>query len=47
MAAVLNGRIPIDWEEARRIAACSKYNCLSEFEAVKAEVEAELAKPRS
>lgn len=47
MAAVLNGRIPIDWEEARRIAACSKYNCLSEFEAVKAEVEAELAKSRS
>jgi hypothetical protein len=46
MAAVLSGRIPIDWDEARRIAACPKYNCLPEFEAVKAEVEAELAKSR-
>lgn len=47
MAAVLAGRIPIDWEEARRVAACSKYNCGAEFEAVKAEVEAELAKSES
>ena len=46
MAAVLSGQIPIDWEEARRIAASSKYNCLPEFEAVKAEVETELAKNR-
>ncbi len=44
MAAVLSGRIPIDWDEARRIAACPKYNCLKEFEDVRAEVEAELAK---
>lgn len=27
MAAVLSDRIPIDWEEARRVAACSKYDC--------------------
>lgn len=47
MAAVLTGRVPIDWEEARRIAASPKYNCLSVFEAVKAEVEAELAKSKS
>ena len=46
MAAVLSGMIPIDWEEARRIAASSKYDCLPEFEAVKAEVETELAKNR-
>jgi hypothetical protein len=47
MAAVLSGHLPIDWEEARKVAACSKYNCMAEFEAVKAEVEAELAKSRS
>lgn len=47
MAAVLAGRIPIDWGEARRIAECPKYNCLTEFETVKAEVEAELAKSNS
>jgi hypothetical protein len=47
MAAVLSGRIPIDWEEARRVAACSKYDCVPEFEAVRAEVEAELAKSTS
>lgn len=46
MAAVLSGQIPIDWDEARRIAASSKYNCLPELEAVKAEVETELAKSR-
>lgn len=44
MAAVLSGRLPIDWEEARRVAACSKYNCVAEFDAVRREVEAELAK---
>lgn len=43
MAAVLSGHLPIDWEEAHRVAACSKYNCVPEFDAVKAEVEAELA----
>ena len=47
MAAVLKGDVPIDWDEARRVAACSKYNCLTQFEAVKAEVEAELAKSES
>ena len=46
MAAVLSGQIPIDWDEARRIATSSKYNCLPELEAVKAEVETELAKSR-
>jgi hypothetical protein len=47
MASVLQGRIPFDWQEALRVAACSKYDCMSEFEAVRAEVEAELAKPES
>jgi len=45
MAAVLSGHLPIDWKEARRVAACSKYNCVAEFDAVRREVEAELAKP--
>lgn len=44
MAAVLLGQVPIDWDEARRIAASPKFNCLAVFEAVKGEVEAELAK---
>ena len=47
MAGVLSGRIPIDWDEAYRVAACSKYNCVPEFNAVKAEVEAELEKSKS
>jgi len=47
MASVLQGRIPFDWQEALRVAACSKYDCMSEFEAVRAEVEAKLAKPES
>lgn len=47
MAGVLSGRIPVDWDEAYRVAACSKYNCVPEFNAVKAEVEAELAKSTS
>jgi hypothetical protein len=47
MAAVLKGHIPIDWEETRRIAASPKFNCLAAFEAVKTEVEAELAKSGS
>lgn len=47
MAAVVSGRVPIDWDEARRIAACPKFNCLPVFETVKAEVEAELAKSHS
>jgi len=47
MAAVLSGHLPIDWDEARKVASCSKYNCMAEFEAVKAEVEAELAKSKS
>ena len=46
MTAVLLGHLPIDWEETRKIAACPKFNCLSVFEAFKAEVEAELAKSR-
>lgn len=47
MAGVLSGRIPIDWDEAYRVAACSKYNCVPELDAVKAEVEAELAQSKS
>jgi hypothetical protein len=44
MTSVLLGHVAIDWAEARRIAACPKFNCLAVFETVKAEVEAELAK---
>ncbi len=47
MAAALRGQIPIDWAEARRIAASPKYNCLKEFEDVRAEIEATLAKTSS
>ncbi|MFN0076189.1 MAG: hypothetical protein ACKVY0_06925 [Prosthecobacter sp.] len=47
MASVLQGRIPFDWQEARRVAACPKYDCVPEFEVVRAEVEAELAKSKS
>jgi hypothetical protein len=47
MVAVLSGRLPIDWDEAHRVAACSKYNCTAEFNAVRAEVEAELAQSES
>ena len=43
MAAVLQGRIPIDWDEALKVAASSKYNCVAEFNAVRSEVESELA----
>jgi hypothetical protein len=44
MTSVLLGHIPIDWGEARKIAASPKFNCLRVFETVKTEVEAELAK---
>ena len=47
MTSVLLGHVAIDWAEARRIAACPKFNCLAVFETVKAEVEAELAKSKS
>jgi len=43
MAAVLSGRLPIDWHEASRLAANSKFDCTAEFNALRAEVEAELA----
>ena len=43
MTAVLTGTLPIDWEEAHKVAASSKYNCVSEFNAVRMEVEEELA----
>lgn len=46
MSAVVSGRIPIDWQEAERVAACSKFNCTAEFNAVRAEVEAELEKSK-
>ncbi len=44
MSAVLRGAITFDWEEARRIAASSKYDCVAELSAVRQEVEEELAK---
>lgn len=47
MAAALKCQIPIDWEEARSVAASSKYNCLKEFDAMKAEVQAALVKTPS
>jgi len=47
MSAVLSGQLPIDWDEAYKVAACSKYNCVTEFNAVRAEVEAELETPGS
>ncbi|HRK15691.1 MAG TPA: hypothetical protein PK490_15525 [Prosthecobacter sp.] len=47
MASALKGQIPIDWEEARRIVSSSKYNCRKEFEDMRCEVEADLAKGRS
>jgi hypothetical protein len=47
MSAVLSGQLPIDWDEAYKVAACSKYNCVTEFNAVRAEVEAELEPPGS
>jgi hypothetical protein len=47
MAAVLSGRLPIDWDEASRLAACSKYDCAAEFKAVRTEVEAGLARSQS
>ncbi|MFC5456296.1 hypothetical protein [Prosthecobacter fluviatilis] len=47
MAAVVSGRLPIDWNEAYRVAASSKFDCVPEFNAVKTEVEAELAKSKS
>ena len=35
--------VPFDWQEAYRVAASPKYRCTDEFDAVRAEVEAELA----
>ena len=35
--------VPFDWQEAYRVAASPKYRCTDEFNAVRAEVEAELA----
>lgn len=43
MSAALSGSVPIDWDEALRVAASSKYNCVKEFNEVRAEVESELA----
>ncbi len=43
MSAALGGSVPIDWDEALRVAASSKYNCVKEFNDVRAEVESELA----
>ena len=44
MSAALSGSVPIDWAEALRVAASPKYNCVKEFNDVRAEVESELAK---
>ncbi len=35
--------VPFDWPEAYRVAASPKYRCTDELNAVRAEVEAELA----
>jgi hypothetical protein len=35
--------VPLDWQEAYRVAASPKYRCTDELNAVRAEVEAELA----
>jgi hypothetical protein len=43
MTAILSGSLPIDWGEALRVAASSKYNCVAELMAVRTEVEMELA----
>lgn len=45
MATVLSGTsiTAFDWGEARAIAASPKYDCLAEFEALRTEVERELA----
>lgn len=44
MAVVLAGGVPIDWDEALRVAELSKYRCGDEFKEMRLEVEAELAK---
>jgi hypothetical protein len=46
MAAILTGSVSIDWEEALRVAASSKYNCVAELIAVRTEVETEVAKSK-
>lgn len=43
ISSALRGVVEIDWDEARRIADSPKYRCLSEFDAMRAEVEALLA----
>lgn len=45
MTTVLTGKgvVPFEWDEAYRVAASSKYNCTAELNAVRAEVESELA----
>lgn len=35
--------VPFDWQEAYRVAASPKYRCTDELNAVRTEVEAELA----
>ncbi|MFZ4595028.1 MAG: hypothetical protein ACOYOF_12285 [Verrucomicrobiaceae bacterium] len=49
MTAVLtsSGVVAFDWDEAYRVAGSSKYNCTAEFDAVRYEVETELAKEQS
>jgi len=43
MSAALSGSVPIDWDEALRVANSPKYNCVKEFNDVRTEVESELA----
>ena len=43
MACLLRQQIPCDWAEVRRIAALPAYRCTAELDAMRQEVEAELA----
>lgn len=43
MTAVLCDGVPFDWQEAYRIASDARYSCGAELQAVRTEVETELA----
>lgn len=44
MAAILEGRVFVDWDEVKKVAESPKYRCWDEVEAVRREVEDQLAK---
>lgn len=44
MAAILEGRVFVDWDEFKKVAESPKYRCWDEVEAVRREVEDQLAK---